>query len=212
MVLERCCEVAQHRIVLGGQGDEVDRAGRHDLILAPVQVIQGHRHMQCRTDVQADGQAVQLPHDDVFEATPDQLLAALEHLGPYEPGDIVDVEPGATRLNFRELLPDGSAEAILPGFEDHHVDAVGGAVGELGSLPRLKIEPVSLAGLGLGVVQDLLDGNVEGLVAIIGPREALEHSGDRTWVALGDGGLDVDVGEHTPRDDVLKSEGVDDIL
>src|SRR4029450_540253 len=91
VVLERRCEVAQHRIVLGGQGDEVDRAGRHDLILAPVQVFQGHRHVQRRANVQADGQAMQLRHDDVFEAASDQLLAAPEDLGPYEPGYIVDV-------------------------------------------------------------------------------------------------------------------------
>ena len=85
---------------------------------------------------------MQLRHNDVFEAASDQLLGALEHLGPYEPGNIVDVEPAAARLHLRELLADGSAEAILPGFEDHHVDAFRGAVGELGSLPRLEVEPV----------------------------------------------------------------------
>ena len=145
MVLERRRQIAQHRIVLGGQRDQVDRVGRHDLILAPVQILQAHRHVQRRADIQADGQAVQLAHDDVFQAAPHQLLAALEHLRPDESGDIVDMEPGAPRLHLRELCADGPAEAVLSGFEHHHVDAVRGAIGELGALAGLEVEPVSFA-------------------------------------------------------------------
>ena len=88
---------------------------------------------------------MELAHDDVFQAAPHQLLAALEDLRPDEAGDIVDMEPGAPGLHLRELRSDGPAEAVLAGLEHHHVDAVRRAIGEFGTLAGLEVEPVSLA-------------------------------------------------------------------
>ena len=51
MVLERCCEVAQHGIVLGGKRDQVGGIRLHDPVLAPVQVVQGDGHVERGTDV-----------------------------------------------------------------------------------------------------------------------------------------------------------------
>ena len=212
MVLERGREIAQHRIVLGRQRDQVDRIGRHDLLLAPVQILQAHAHVQRRADVQADGQAVQLAHDDVLQAAPHQLLAVLEHLRPDEAGDIVDMQPGAPGLDLRELGADGPAEAVLAGLEHHHVDAVGGAIGEFRALAGLEVEPVAFALLGLGVLHDLGNRDVEDLVAVVGAGEALEHRGDRARIALGHLGLDVDVREHAPGNRVLQAERVDQVL
>ena len=93
---------------------------------------------------------MQLAHDDVLQAAPHQLLAVLEHLRPDEAGDIVDMEPGAPGLDLRELGANGPAEAVLAGLEHHHVDAVGGAIGEFRALAGLEVEPVAFAALGLG--------------------------------------------------------------
>ena len=114
--------------------------------------------------------------------------------------------------DLRELGADGPAEAVLAGLEHHHVDAVGGAVGEFGALAGLEVEPVAFALLGLGVLQDLGDRDVEDLVAVVGAGEALEHRGDRARIALGHLGLDVDVGEHAPGNRVLQTERVDHVL
>ena len=94
----------------------------------------------------------------------------LKTSGPMNPATSLTWSQAPLGCTFASSGSDGPAEAILPGFEDHHVDAVRGAVGELGSLPGLEVEPVSLAGLGLCVFQDLLDGDVEGLVAVVGAR------------------------------------------
>ena len=95
-------------------------------------------------------QAVQLAHDDVLQAAPHQLLAVRNTSGPMKPGDIVDVQPGAPGLRpCASSARDGPAEAVLAGLEHHHVDAVGGAVGEVGALAGLEVEPVALALLGL---------------------------------------------------------------
>ena len=53
------------------------------------------------------------------------------------------------------LGADGPAEAVLAGLEHHHVDAVGGAIGEFRALAGLEVEPVAFALLGLGVLHDL---------------------------------------------------------
>ena len=143
MVLERGREIAQHRIVLCGQCDQVNWVGRHDLVLAPVQVFQADRHVQGGADIQTDGQSMEFAHGDIFQAAPHQLFAALEDLRPDESGHIVDMEPGAPGLHLGELDSDRPAETVLSGLEHHHVDAVGGAIGKFGALAGLEVEPVS---------------------------------------------------------------------
>ena len=144
MILERRREVAEHRIVFGGQRHQIGGIGRHDLVLAPIQVVEADRHVQRRADIQADGQPMELAHGDVLKAAPDQLLPALEDLRPNEAGNIVDVKPCSLGLYLCELYSHGPAEAIFSGFKHHHVDAVCRAVGEFGALAGFEVEAISL--------------------------------------------------------------------
>ncbi|MCY1516738.1 hypothetical protein D9M68_513880 [compost metagenome] len=155
---------------------------------------------------------MELAHDHVFEAAPYELFATLEDLRPDEAGNIVDMEPCALGLHLRKLHADRSAEAILSRLKHHHVDAVCHAVGEFRALPGLEVEAISFPCLRACIFQDLLIGDVEDLVAIIRSCEALEHRGNRSGEALAHLGLNVDVGEHAPGNDVNKLEGIDDIL
>jgi hypothetical protein len=53
MILKRRRKVAQHRIIFGGQGDQLNRVGRHDLVLAPIEIFQTACHVQGGADIQA---------------------------------------------------------------------------------------------------------------------------------------------------------------
>ena len=93
MILKRRGQIAQHGVILGGQRNQVGRIGRHELVLAPVQIIQADGHVQRGTDVKTKGQSMELAHGDIFQAASHQLLAGPEDLGPDEAGHIVDMEP-----------------------------------------------------------------------------------------------------------------------
>src|SRR3954454_14994503 len=114
---------------------------------------------------------MELAHGDVFQAASHQLLAALEHLRPDEPGHIVNVEPSPAGLDRREFLADGPAETILSRLEHHHVEAVSYTVGELRALAGLEVEPVSFTLLRPGILQDLVNRDVERLIAVVCPGE-----------------------------------------
>src|SRR3954447_14236473 len=155
---------------------------------------------------------MELAHRDVFETATHQLFAGLENLRPDEAGDVVDVQPGPLRLHLCELQSHRSAEAVFARLEDHHVNAVCGAIGELGALTGLEVEAVPLALLGGRVIQDLFVRDVEDLVAVVCPGEALEHRGNRLGTGLFHLRLDIDVRKHAPGNDLVQVEGVDNIF
>ena len=212
MILERCRQIAQHGVVLGGQGNQVRGIGRHELILAPVQIIQADRHVQRRTDVQTKHQSVELAHGDIFQAAAHQLFASPENLRPDEAGHIVDVEPGPFGLHFGEFHFYRSAKAVLPRLEHRHVHTVGRAIGKLGALAGLEIKPVPFSFFGFGIVQDFLNGDIECLIAGVRSGKALEHGLNQFRFFLTYLCLDIDMGKHAPGDRIIQLERINDIL
>ena len=80
-------QVAQHRIVLRGKRHEVSGICRHNLVLAPVKIIEADRHMQRRTDIEAEGYALQFSHNDIFQTAPYQLFTSLKDFRSDKPDD-----------------------------------------------------------------------------------------------------------------------------
>ncbi len=79
--------------LLGGKGNQVGGVRRHDLILAPVEIAQGDRHVVGGAYIEADGQAMKFPHGDVFRTAPDQLFPCAENFRADESGHVVHMEP-----------------------------------------------------------------------------------------------------------------------
>ena len=123
------------------------------LIEAPVEVVEVDLHVERRADVEADRQTVELAHHGVLEAAADELLAAAEHLGADEAGDVVEVDPGRglparALLRRRHLAPQRARETVLARLVDHHVEALAVAVGAVGALAGLEVEAVASAARG----------------------------------------------------------------
>ena len=137
---------------------------------------------------------------------------SLNTSGPMKPATSLTWSQAPLGWTFASSAPTARLKPYLRDFEHHHVDAVGGAIGEFRALAGLEVEPVAFALLGLGILHDLGNRDVEDLVAVVGAGEALEHRGDRARIALGHLGLDVDVREHAPGNRVLQAERVDQVL
>ncbi len=90
--------------------------------------------MERGADIQAHREAMELRHHDVLETRALELLRGSEHLGPDESRDIVDDHPRAG------LLTDVSSHAVRSRLQRDHVDALGGAVGDRGSLAGLEVQ------------------------------------------------------------------------
>ncbi len=209
-------EVREHRVVLGRQPHEVGGVDRHDLIDAPVEVVEVHLHVQRGADVEADGQAVQLAHHRVLEAAAHQLLARAEHLGADEAGHVVEVHPrghgvAGRRLGLGHLLGQRAREAVLARLVHHHVEAVAVAVGRVGTLAGLEVEPELAAAPG-GVGEHLVDRHVERGVGVVGGAQALEPQRGGAGELVLDRGLHVDVREHAVGHGVLQAEGDQHVL
>ena len=178
VILERGGQIAEHGVILGWQRHEVARVGRHDLFDAPVEIVEGHIHMQGRTDIQTNHDAVQFAHDNVFETAAHQLLAAAEHLGSDKPGDVIDMDPRGSRLagpcpGGLHILFEHAGKAVFARFVGDHVKTGGVAVGRVGALPGFKIQPVRAGPRGC-VAAHFFNGDIEGLVGRDRAREALE--------------------------------------
>jgi hypothetical protein len=207
VVLESGGQVAEHRIVRR-QRHQIRRVGGHYLVLAPVQIVERNVHVQRRADIQADRQAVQLAHDDIFQAAAHQLLARAEDFGADESGHIVQVDPRrgfVPRLpRFGHLLCERASKPCCA-IRESHIEAVAVAVGEVGALAGLKVQTELTRALR-GVPEHLLQADVEGLVGLVAAGNALEPQGRAAGERALDLRLDIDVSQHTVRQDIVDAE------
>ena len=197
MILKARGQIAEHGIDLGGQGHEVSRIGWGDLLKTPIEVIQGDVHVQRRTDIQADGQPMQLAHHDIFQAAADQLFARPKHLGADKAGHIVEVNPGALGIpigsaRLSHLPRELSRETVLARLVQDHVKTVVVTVGEVGTLARFKIQTKATLP-SPRVVDHLVDRQIEGRIGCVIARDTLEPQFGRSWLLFFGCDLDIDV-------------------
>jgi len=215
MVLKGGGQIAQHRIVFGRQRHEVGRIGGHDPVLAPVQIVKRNIHVQCGADVQPDGEAVQLAHDNVFQAAAHKLFAGAKNFRADKPGHVVDMNPlrrGASRLllGFGNLFFEQPGEAVFARFVNDHVGALTAAVGEVGALSGFKIKSVQACSLRC-VGQHLFQRNVECGVGFVAARQTLKPHAGCTRLPFFHFRLNVNVRQNTVRENVFEPEGAADI-
>ena len=215
MILESGGEVAQHRIVLRRQGHEIRRVRRHDLVDAPVEIIQVDRHVQRRADVEPDGEAMELAHNRVLEAAAHELLAGPEDLRTDESSYVVHVNPGpplvaGCDLGGSDLTPQRTGEPVLARLVDHHVEPEAMSVRGVGPLPGFEVEAVP-SGPGSGVARHLVDRDVERPIRVFDAGQALEPERGRTGPAALHLGLHVDVRQDAMRKGVFEAKGRDQV-
>ena len=159
---------------------------------------------------------MELAHDQILQATPDELLSRPEYLGPNKPGHIVDVEPwrgfaACLKLRFGYLHLEGTRQPVLARFMDHHVVPMTVAVGEIRPLPGFEIEAV-FAGPGVRILDHLLQADVESRIRRVAPGNALEPDARAAGLRPLHLRLHVDVSEHGMRQDILQPECLNEIL
>ena len=140
MLAERRRQVAQHRIGVAGHRHEVRR--RRALGDARRELAQGtgrDAHVERRAHVEAHRQAVQPGHHHVLETHALELIGARKHFRADESRHVVDDRP------HRRRLADATRHAVGARLQRAHVDALGGAVGDLGALAGLEVEAAERA-------------------------------------------------------------------
>src|SRR3990172_1099393 len=121
---------------------------------------------------------MELAHDDVFQATADELFPGAEYLRADEPRYVVEVHPwrglkAGPALGLAHLPLEKAREAVLARLVDDHVGSLAVAVGEIGALPRLEIEAVLSVPAG-GIIQHLLQREIERGVGRGATRQTLK--------------------------------------
>ncbi len=211
VILEGRREIRQHRVVPGRQRHEVGRVGRHHLIEAPAEIVERHVHVQRRTDVEPDGQPVQLAHRGVLETDAHELLPRAEDLGADEAGHVVHVHPWFSSVSRGRARPGYHCrkcprEPVLAGLVDDHVEALAMAVGGVGALARFEVHPERSAARR-GVAGHAGDVDAEHGVGVGHPAEALKPERRGAGEPRLGGRLHVDVREDAVRHHLLEAEG-----
>ena len=208
VVLEARRQVAEHRIDLSGEGHQVRRPRGQHAFQTPVEVVERDVHVERATDVEADAQSVQLAHHEILEAAANELLTRAEDLGPDESRHVVDMHPGLGPAGPRHPAGQQPREAVFPRLMHHHVDALGVAIGEVGSLPGLEIQAPRPAA-GVGMAKHLVECQVERGVGRVTARDALKPDAGRSGSGGVNLGLDVDVREHAVGHRVGQAKGLE---
>ena len=89
---------------------------------------------------------------------------------------------------------------------NHHVDAVGVTVGEVGSLSGLKVQTVPTAARRC-MREHLFDRDIKRCIRSVIARDALEPQSGLAGILLLDLCLHVDVRQHAVRHHVLQPKG-----
>ena len=120
------------------------------------------------------------------------------------------MHPGRAAAGLGHPPRKQAGKAILPRLVDHHVGALGMAVGEVGPLSGFEVEPPP-SPPGVGVTEHLVERDVEGGVGGIAAGNALKPDPRASRRGGVDLGLNVDMGEHAVRHEIREPEHLEDL-
>ena len=204
MVGKRSSEVAQHRVVFRRQGHEVSGVGRHNLIDAPVEVIERNIHVQRSADVESDSVSVQLAHHEVFQAAAHKLFFGAENFGANETGNVVEKHPRfcigqVDLIGWAHLLVLSHTnlqcpqEAVFARLVHHHVETCTVAVSSIGALARFCIQSKTVVAPRIGMRLHFFDGDIKCLIGRNGAGQTLKPNARGIGLHAFDTRLNVDM-------------------